>query len=175
LRRGGYGAFGELSTGVKPNIVLHDDCRPRICGNEIVCDNCPCFFNCYTGNVDDGKVEKSQTQIDNEKKDKEREMTLFKKQRQDDIIEKKKKELEILLKKYDVTCYLANNSWYIKIKSAIFKLSELDLIAIENKEYNTDKTNKMREALINNKISPDILNYVLSAAKIIRGVSSENK
>ena len=92
LHRGGYAAFGELSVGKQPNIVLHDDCRPNVYRNEVICDDCPCSFNCWTGNIDDGmKIDKTQMQIDKEKKDEESKIKLFNRQKQDKIDKKNKK------------------------------------------------------------------------------------
>jgi hypothetical protein len=40
------------------DIELHDDCKGRVIGTtgEVNCDGCESFFNCWTGNVDDGIV-----------------------------------------------------------------------------------------------------------------------
>jgi len=144
----GYAGWGSGERQA-PNISLHSDCRKRLFGNvtsgfRVVCKGCPSFFNCWSGNVDDGMA---STPIKEEK------IIPAKK----DIVKRTVDDYTAKLKKYmksiDFTIYEKDDKRYIKHANTIWKIGKEDSEVIINDTWNTNKTREIEKTL--NKLKID--------------------
>lgn len=158
-----------------PNIVLHTLCQSRICGNissghtTVVCDGCPSAFNCLTGNVDDGLVDKVGAE---ERQDRKiiQKVELIK-EAEEKVAEAKRKatekhmlDLAATLRKqgFSFGVPIDNLGWSARYCGTVWKLDTEDLKAILDNSWHTPKTVVMKNTFSNRKLNPDSVRELLS-------------
>ncbi len=156
-------------------IHLHEDCQGRTCGSYntpegtyTVCDGCRSFFNCYTGNVDDGTVRGSSKS--KELVIKQAEELLAHRKLVDDL-----NNLRLLREKaarQQFSYSFANGNWYARMGGTIWKLDTNDLGAISGLTWNTKNTAVIKRTLDNKKVPFSLIKTLLSFEVALRGKSA---
>jgi DNA-directed RNA polymerase subunit RPC12/RpoP len=110
------------------DIELHDDCKGRICGEETVCDGCYSFFNCWTGNIDDGIIIEKDKQAEIESA-KEKVKHIEKREAREQF-----ENIHHRLDKKGFKYYIKYGARYIQILGTIWKLKDEDWNSIIAKD-----------------------------------------
>jgi hypothetical protein len=151
-----------------PSIVLHDDCRSRLCGSistrvSVICDGCPSAFNCLTGNVDDGFT--SDNLVEKIKEEKSAQIEKAKIQAEDT---KKRDEynkfLKLVdsLKKLGFSYSITDGQNYARFGGTVWKLAEEDKKAILDNSWHTPKTMVMKNTFVKHDISLELVRELFS-------------
>jgi DNA-directed RNA polymerase subunit RPC12/RpoP len=166
-RRGYAGSDRYNPTGEfrQPNIIVHPECQPHVSGNPLNPDgltchcnkNCKSYFNCWTGNVDDGEyvapLEKSLEQRQEEAKE-----HLAKMQRDEENA--KLLRLRTILGKIGF-CYDFNRGLYAHFGNTNWKLSTDDAEAIIKLTWNTPQTRLIKRTFESRKANPILAKALL--------------
>ncbi len=166
---GGWNPFSrEIGEIREPNIIVHPQCRPHIGGNfnspegmVCYCDKtCKSFFNCLTGNVDDGDyvapLEKSREERIAEAK------AYVEKKKQDDAV-KAFKSLRDRLGKENFGYQFRKEMWYARYGGTIWKLSPQDVEAIIKETWQTPQTQIIHKSITKRGVSPVLAKTLLNA------------
>jgi len=166
---GRWNPFSQEVTDVNiPPIILHPQCRPHVWGSvtsakglSCECDKtCKSFFNCWTGNVDDGtynvpveptyeeRVEKAKAHVE-KKKELDRVVNL----------NKLRKECGNI----GLSFRCENGLWYAQFGGTKWKLTKDDLLSILKLLWDTDKTMMIRNTLEKRKINPKVAMILLNS------------
>jgi len=162
--------IGEIR---EPNIIVHPQCRPHIGGNfnspegmVCYCDKtCKSFFNCMTGNVDDGDyvvpLEKSREEQVADAK------AYMKKKTQEDAV-KAFNQLRERLGKDNFGYQFRKEMWYAKYGGTIWKLTEQDVDAILKSKWDTATTQIIHKTLQRRGVNPLLARTLLNSEILFR-------
>ena len=158
----------EVSEINIPNIIVHPQCQPHVSGNLFSpegltchCDKtCKSFFNCLTGNVDDGDyiapLEKSREEQVADAK------AYMKKKAQEDAV-KAFNQLRERLGKENFGYQFRKETWYAKYGGTIWKLTEQDIDAILKSKWDTATTQIIHKTLQRRSVSPLLARTLLNS------------
>lgn len=122
------------------NVRLHDDCRDRIVlvnvEPEAICDGCKSYFNCWTGNIDDGVIVEPT-----KKNDVEAARQRVAEMKRQEKLEWEKRARE-RLKKQGFEYILSSKATYgkVRFKSTIWNLKRPDIFALAYAESYKSET-----------------------------------
>jgi len=147
----------------QPNIILHQDCRSRLSGSmdtgyEVVCEGCPCVFNCWTGNVDDGEHIPPIGKTPETKKEEAVVKVAVKKR--DEQLEQLQ-NLREKMGKVGLSYETKNGFGYCRLGGTIWKLLTEDLASVRDNSWATAKTSVIKRSLDNKKIDTKYLRYLV--------------
>jgi hypothetical protein len=152
-----------------PTITLHPDCQKRLVGNpfngyEVLCGGqgvakCQSYFNCWTGNVDDGlynaPLEKSrEQQID--------EAVALKKMQEETELQTRLITRRKQLRAHDFGYEFNNGIVYCRFGGTKWKLDKLDVGSIIHGKWDTDKSKVIRNSLANHNVNSDLAIILLT-------------
>lgn len=153
----------------EPNIIVHPQCQPHVSGSlfspeglTCQCDkNCKSFFNCWTGNVDDGDYVAPLTKSRDEQMA-EAQVTIQKKKRDDELewLQNLRKRMGKIGFGYRIKRVWYNGGsafnlvWYAKFGGTIWKLTPNDIQAIRNYTWDTPQTIVIKRTFDNKGVKP---------------------
>jgi len=156
----------EFSEIREPNIIVHPQCRPHVSGSlfspeGLTCHcskECKSYFNCWTGNVDDGDyvvpLEKSI-----EERREEAKALMDKKKKEEK--EQRFNQLRKLLGKVGLRYEFKNGTIYCRFGGTVWKLDSNDIEAIHSQTWNTSKTTVIKKTLDNKGIKSSLAKTLL--------------
>lgn len=138
-----------------PVVEMHSLCQQRVAGSmfskegmQVMCNGCPSYFNCYTGNIDDG--------IDVPEESKEKKIERAK----EELVKIQSREFDANYEKIRkwgklnmLTVELKDGVWRIKYAGTIWKLLNDDIKAIREGTWQTKNTTTISRTLERRNIS----------------------
>lgn len=147
------------------SIHIHNDCRSRIEFKngvpEAICDGCISYFNCWTGNIDDGLVIISD--IDNAISIAKQRIVLINKEKK----EKQTADLKAILLKHNFKFWSTRNIMYIQHANTTWRLDYADFCAIVLNEWDTEKTKLIKHIAKKKSCQPG---WITLYFRLINGV-----
>jgi len=160
----------ELSETREPNIIVHPQCRPHISfsSGELICNcdkSCKSYFNCWTGNVDDGDyVAPLEKPIEERRKEAK---ALMEKKQKDDKIQYLN-QLRVNLSKIGFCYEFKNGLVYCRFGGTVWKLNSDDTEAIHSQTWSTPTTTIIKRTFDNRSINPSLARLLLDTELLVR-------
>ncbi len=162
----GTTAWGADSERREPNVIVHPQCQPHVSGNLFSpegltcnCDrNCKSYFNCWTGNVDDGDyvapLEKSREEQVADAK------TYMEKKQKDDAV-KALNDLRARMGKIGFGYEFKPKGTYARYGGTVWVLDSQDLQAILKSTWDTAKTQVIHTTFNKRGVNPSLARILL--------------
>jgi len=160
----------ELSETREPNIIVHPQCRPHVSfsSGELICNcdkSCKSYFNCWTGNVDDGDYVAPLEKPIEERRE-EAKALMEKKQRNYEI--QYLNQLRAKLGKIGFCYEFKNSLVYCRFGGTVWKLNSDDTEAILSQTWDTPKTITIKRTFDNKGIKPSLARLLLNTELLIK-------
>ena len=167
----GYAGW-DTADSPEPNIIVHPDCRSRMCGSinspeglQVVCDGCRSVFNCLTGNVDDGDYNAPLTKSIEVQRE-EAKVVVAKKKRDDEL--KGLQNLRNMMGKMGFGYAFKKQTWYARFGGTVWKLANNDIEAIRNYTWDTPQTIVIKRTFDNKGVKPIMAKSLLIFEMLIK-------
>jgi len=157
----------------EPNIIVHPQCQPHVSGSLFSpegltchCDkSCKSFFNCWTGNVDDGDYNAPLTKSRDEQVA-EAKVIVQKKKRDDELqwLQDARKRMGKIGFGYE----FRKQTWYARFGGTVWKLTPDDVQSIRKCTWDTPQTTVIKRTFDNKGIKAILAKSLLIFEMLIQ-------